>query len=80
MFLVFRYLHSNMVRFIIPRSNNGFNECNCIYIPIWLDLLFLSANWGESPSNDLHSNMVRFIINHLDRKTYLKYLFTFQYG
>ena len=37
--LLYAYLHSNMVRFIIKDSERLYNESNNIYIPIWLDLL-----------------------------------------
>ena len=33
-----------------------------IYIPIWLDLLYILKNWLDKNVYDLHSNMVRFII------------------
>ena len=35
-----------------------------IYIPIWLDLLFIENNKEYEEIVNLHSNMVRFIINH----------------
>ncbi len=34
----------------------------CIYIPIWLDLLFEKSYSHSLDYQDLHSNMVRFII------------------
>ena len=33
-----------------------------IYIPIWLDLLFVIGKLDKDIIRDLHSNMVRFII------------------
>ena len=57
-----RYLHSNMVRFIIKSNDNKYISLFHIYIPIWLDLL-LTSEWKKSKrSINLHSNMVRFIM------------------
>ena len=51
-----------------------------IYIPIWLDLLYLAAGDSASSQVYLHSNMVRFIINK-SKNTIIKNIgFTFQYG
>ena len=33
-----------------------------IYIPIWLDLLYILYNFSSNNTHDLHSNMVRFIM------------------
>ena len=33
-----------------------------IYIPLWLDLLFIQDAEGKKEKSDLHSTMVRFII------------------
>ena len=51
-----------------------------IYIPIWLDLLWLSVGRSDRGHTDLHSNMVRFIIYRFYRTVYACYWFTFQYG
>ena len=37
-------------------------QIEAIYIPIWLDLLYLLLTDEEIKKQDLHSNMVRFII------------------
>ena len=37
--IIDRYLHSNMVRFIIKSKNGIAKLGRVIYIPIWLDLL-----------------------------------------
>ena len=69
-----------MVRFIIQFSCCCLFHFFCIYIPIWLDLLFVKKyNWMAKDDN-LHSNMVRFII--CDFNQYIKQtdIFTFQYG
>ena len=36
-----------------------------VYIPIWLDLLFIKKSKKKYKNSCLHSNMVRFIINKL---------------
>ena len=58
-----------MVRFIIDKLLKNINEREEIYIPIWLDLLFIEYEVDGIPITNLHSNMVRFIIfsfpNHL---------------
>ena len=61
----------------IPRC---INPALCIYIPIWLDLLFGRFQQMLPHFLNLHSNMVRFIIRQ--RKTFkISYgRFTFQYG
>ena len=51
-----------------------------IYIPIWLDLLFLNFFMNEHIAFNLHSNMVRFIINMNMLEMALNTAFTFQYG
>ena len=51
-----------------------------IYIPIWLDLLFIIAPTFQGGATDLHSNMVRFIIIYDFPFPILNHLFTFQYG
>ena len=42
------YLHSNMVRFIMFKIGNGKSYFEFIYIPIWLDLLFLFGAYNNS--------------------------------
>ena len=56
------YLHSNMVRFIILSSRCLYKNKYIIYIPIWLDLLFVLVLFFAPTRRHLHSNMVRFII------------------
>ena len=56
-------LHSNMVRFIIRRTNDCRRFNFNIYIPIWLDLLCKVNKFKEYFIRHLHSNMVRFIMN-----------------
>ena len=55
-------LHSNMVRFIIHNTCLKLSFKVCVYIPIWLDLLYGSMEDEEIFNYRLHSNMVRFII------------------
>ena len=55
-------LHSNMVRFIINEYCLMIIDNVEIYIPIWLDLLFVLLFIVIPPFLDLHSNMVRFIM------------------
>ena len=55
-------LHSNMVRFIIYEIDVYKTKHNIIYIPIWLDLLYINDEQAEYNFANLHSNMVRFII------------------
>ena len=55
-------LHSNMVRFIIHFPQSTSISLSLIYIPIWLDLLYLSIKQFKENYNNLHSNMVRFIM------------------
>ena len=51
-----------------------------IYIPIWLDLLFIILILVLLPTCYLHSNMVRFIIRIEAEIKYWHKSFTFQYG
>ena len=51
-----------------------------IYIPIWLDLLYIPNRKNSDEINNLHSNMVRFIIDGADAGTLTSFQFTFQYG
>ena len=51
-----------MVRFIILSKNICVKKLSFIYIPIWLDLLFVIGKLDKDIIRDLHSNMVRFII------------------
>ena len=69
-----------MVRFIMGNISNIFSNANAIYIPIWLDLLFVCYYNLILGDNDLHSNMVRFIIVLVRFLRSLSYIFTFQYG
>ena len=69
-----------MVRFIINFLMNLFNKIFEIYIPIWLDLLFLKGREFNRKREDLHSNMVRFIIQKIKERFQLQPEFTFQYG
>ena len=55
-------------------------EMNAIYIPIWLDLLFLYMLLVLLLVANLHSNMVRFIMNRLMAAGDGAEAFTFQYG
>ena len=80
LFARMKYLHSNMVRFIII----SYLSTSCfiihIYIPIWLDLLLID-NRGPIKNNFyLHSNMVRFIMIEQRQIEVLRNIFTFQYG
>ena len=51
-----------------------------IYIPLWLDLLYIETYYKEQEKSYLHSTMVRFIIVYYDNfKTYML-RFTFHYG
>ena len=51
-----------------------------IYIPIWLDLLYIKCKIILRPFPNLHSNMVRFIIQIQKFMELLMRAFTFQYG
>ena len=51
-----------------------------IYIPIWLDLLFVRGIAPTPSLFDLHSNMVRFIIKASSPLSSSMTRFTFQYG
>ena len=73
-------LHSNMVRFIIEGVNKMYVCNNCIYIPIWLDLLYIAYIVAYTHKKNLHSNMVRFIMSSFTFKKSLFIKFTFQYG
>ena len=51
-----------------------------IYIPIWLDLLFINFCNSNTEQKHLHSNMVRFIILRQLILNLSILEFTFQYG
>ena len=51
-----------------------------IYIPIWLDLLYINTEEQLKEQENLHSNMVRFIIRNETRQNSILEKFTFQYG
>ena len=69
-----------MVRFIMGEFVPSPSVIKRIYIPIWLDLLYLSNIYLFDLIQDLHSNMVRFIIR-LKFVGFVEYIeFTFQYG
>ena len=51
-----------MVRFIILMRTVKMQAKVLIYIPIWLDLLFIAKLDNNFEVENLHSNMVRFII------------------
>ena len=78
--LVFPFLHSNMVRFIMIWYKMSRSEHVLFYIPIWLDLLFRLTKLQEDRSIFLHSNMVRFIIRERNYTDKAQLSFTFQYG
>ena len=42
-------------------------NADAIYIPIWLDLLFVVISLLIIALNNLHSNMVRFIIIYIPK-------------
>ena len=63
-----KYLHSNMVRFIILLTELIQNHQEIIYIPIWLDLLFEVRLYELLFLPHLHSNMVRFIMQAILKK------------
>ena len=69
-----------MVRFIIANSYSMSRVYSYIYIPIWLDLLFLMLLFPSDFFQNLHSNMVRFIICISEKKAMSNDKFTFQYG
>ena len=69
-----------MVRFIIEFKKELEKYEEHIYIPIWLDLLYLSYNMLKPIVVDLHSNMVRFIILFATKNPQALATFTFQYG
>ena len=51
-----------MVRFIINKKEEEWEADGQIYIPIWLDLLYLKTVERDLKYYNLHSNMVRFIM------------------
>ena len=51
-----------------------------IYIPLWLDLLYLLLFNADKMRQDLHSTMVRFIIKEYNSHTHPHPQFTFHYG
>ena len=63
-------------------ANNGqFSQTSRnIYIPIWLDLLYIYKSRSFNNKWYLHSNMVRFIIQVLGEPMGIPITFTFQYG
>ena len=69
-----------MVRFIILPFFILLWLNRFIYIPIWLDLLFLQNYSCMLMIYYLHSNMVRFIMHFLSLRVYYGKIFTFQYG
>ena len=69
-----------MVRFIINEYCLMIIDNVEIYIPIWLDLLFVLLFIVIPPFLDLHSNMVRFIIQIAFNDYFRSPVFTFQYG
>ena len=69
-----------MVRFIIKDKYLLKFKPALIYIPIWLDLLWLYNRHYYIRPKHLHSNMVRFIIKYLRQVKIENILFTFQYG
>ncbi len=69
-----------MVRFIIETTFIIYLFQINVYIPIWLDLLFIFINYMYQSKIGLHSNMVRFIIlEEAIIELHFK-MFTFQYG
>ena len=69
-----------MVRFIIDKLDIHKNTIYRIYIPIWLDLLFLAPRGFSNCGKNLHSNMVRFIMLYTSSSSETEMKFTFQYG
>ena len=69
-----------MVRFIIFCFHDSRRLVALIYIPIWLDLLFVLKTMEGTASLNLHSNMVRFIILFDISMWFIILKFTFQYG
>ena len=53
---------------------------HCIYIPLWLDLLFFFRFCNNGIRIYLHSTMVRFIIFYNNLVILMLLLFTFHYG
>ena len=51
-----------MVRFIMNDKLRIEAEGKYVYIPIWLDLLYIRSSQNMNILDSLHSNMVRFII------------------
>ena len=51
-----------------------------IYIPLWLDLLYIETYYKEQEKSYLHSTMVRFIIVFYVIGYSNKKIFTFHYG
>ena len=76
-FLLFTFQYGQIYYYIYPYA--CLKQSN-IYIPIWLDLLFLYMLLVFLPVMNLHSNMVRFIIRLTLPYYLLLVQFTFQYG
>ena len=69
-----------MVRFIINALVVRYAKNIFIYIPLWLDLLYLKLFIVIQLNINLHSTMVRFIIHPNESvETGIK-IFTFHYG
>ena len=69
-----------MVRFIMQENWNKQFEYTKIYIPIWLDLLYINDDEALFKYHHLHSNMVRFIMTMNEIQATRSERFTFQYG
>ena len=69
-----------MVRFIMIYLSRLLRNVDAIYIPLWLDLLFLFAQVQKVFYIYLHSTMVRFIISKDFIISCIMKKFTFHYG
>ena len=69
-----------MVRFIILSIAFLQKNFASIYIPLWLDLLYIDFQREANEKNYLHSTMVRFIIGVYAIKGDDYIAFTFHYG
>ena len=63
-----------------PSSRSVVSRQPSIYIPLWLDLLYISYISLATNSLNLHSTMVRFIIWKKLYTTSKEIIFTFHYG
>ena len=75
--MLFTFQYGQIYYTSIYRKNTSLPQ---IYIPIWLDLLYVVKYKQIAKLRDLHSNMVRFIMREYNDYKIDTAGFTFQYG